>query len=197
MARTKQTARKENQIPNLVYAVNATKEHQRLSKKSNHPVKEMAPIRSTKNKKDKLALEEIQDKEEEEGFDNDEDEDGNGGASGDEEGDEDDGNDENGKERNDGSSGDDDDDDDDDKEEEIQEDAAQTQPQSQPQPKKKVLNASSARHIPPTRLHLTRLPGGKARGEPKDGGKVLFGYDSSWAHIINETILTISTLLFI
>ncbi|XP_026395763.1 ribosomal L1 domain-containing protein CG13096-like [Papaver somniferum] len=56
MARKKQTARKANQIPNLVDAVNATKEHQRLSKKSNQPVKEMAPIRSSKNKKDKLAL---------------------------------------------------------------------------------------------------------------------------------------------
>ncbi|XP_026444589.1 nucleolar transcription factor 1-like [Papaver somniferum] len=55
MARTKHTVRKANQIPYLVDAVNATKEHQRLSKKSNQPVKEMAPIRS-KNKKDKLAL---------------------------------------------------------------------------------------------------------------------------------------------
>ncbi|XP_026384174.1 ribosomal L1 domain-containing protein CG13096-like [Papaver somniferum] len=56
MARTKQTARKGNQIPNLVDAVNAAKEQRRLTKKSNQPVKEMAPIRSIKNKKDKLAL---------------------------------------------------------------------------------------------------------------------------------------------
>ncbi|XP_026410925.1 protein MAINTENANCE OF MERISTEMS-like [Papaver somniferum] len=112
----------------------------------------------------------------------DDDDDGNDGGDG--EGDEDDDNDENGKERNDGSSGDDDD-------EEIQEDeedAAQTQPQSQPHPKKKVPNAPSARHIPPTHLHLTRLPGGKSRGKPKYGGKVLFGYDSSWARTIYETI---------
>ncbi|XP_026450786.1 nonsense-mediated mRNA decay protein 2-like [Papaver somniferum] len=101
---------------------------------------------------------------------NDDDEDVNGGSSSDEEDDEDDGND--------GSSGDDDD-------EEIQEDVAQP---PQPKPKEKVLNKPSARHIPPMRLQLTRLPGGKARGEPKDGGKVLFEYDSSWTRTINETI---------
>ncbi|XP_026446013.1 secreted acidic protein 1A-like [Papaver somniferum] len=56
MASTKQTARKANQIPNLVDSVNAAKAHARLSNKSNHPVKEMAPIRSSKNKKYKLAM---------------------------------------------------------------------------------------------------------------------------------------------
>ncbi|XP_026429893.1 protein BFR2-like [Papaver somniferum] len=62
MARTKQTARKENQIPNLVEDVNAAKSYSRQrnksnqSEKSNQPEKEMAPIRCSKNKKNKLAM---------------------------------------------------------------------------------------------------------------------------------------------
>ncbi|XP_026456438.1 protein MAINTENANCE OF MERISTEMS-like [Papaver somniferum] len=35
---------------------------------------------------------------------------------------------------------------------------------------------------------LPPLRGGKLRGEPRDGGKVLFGYPGSWAHCISETI---------
>ncbi|RZC79605.1 hypothetical protein C5167_042181 [Papaver somniferum] len=79
----------------------------------------------------------------------------------------------------------------DDDEEEIQEDeedVAQPHPQPQPKPKEKVPNKPSARHIPPMHLKLTHLPSGKAIGEPKDGGKDLFGYDSSWSRTINETI---------
>ncbi|XP_026398528.1 uncharacterized protein LOC113294352 [Papaver somniferum] len=126
-------------------------------------------------------VEEIEE-EGDQGNDDDEDGDGNGGGSSDEEEDEDDGNDGNGKEINDGSNGDDDE-----EEEEIQEDEEDAA-QPQPKPKEKVPNKPSARHIPPMRLQLTRLPDGKARGEPKDDGKFLFGYDSSWARTINETI---------
>ncbi|XP_026417430.1 nucleolin-like [Papaver somniferum] len=273
MARTKQTTRKENQIPNLVDAVNAAKvaysrEMNKFNQpeKSNQPPKEMAPIRCSKNKKDKLAMvtppsrpprhgkylnasllrgktpsevalfireprdpcgessesstvspsvisatgsdeEEVAEHEEiplgSEYAAYDDDDDGDDGKGGygdnggnhgnkeaeieeeqDEEGDEDN---VNGNERNDGGSGDE-------EEEEIQEveeDAAQ------PQPKKKIPIAPSARHIPPKHLQLTRLSNGKSRGEPKDDGKVLFGYDSSWARTINETIVTFLTLLFI
>ncbi|XP_026416936.1 protein MAINTENANCE OF MERISTEMS-like [Papaver somniferum] len=35
---------------------------------------------------------------------------------------------------------------------------------------------------------LPPLRGGKLRGEPRYGGKVLFGYPGSWAHCISETI---------
>ncbi|XP_026398865.1 protein MAINTENANCE OF MERISTEMS-like [Papaver somniferum] len=48
--------------------------------------------------------------------------------------------------------------------------------------------APSARHVPATHLMLPPLRGGKLRGEPRDGGKVLFGYPGSWAHCISETI---------
>ncbi|KAI3868936.1 hypothetical protein MKW92_003232, partial [Papaver armeniacum] len=48
--------------------------------------------------------------------------------------------------------------------------------------------APSARHVPANRLMLEPLRNGKPRGEPRDGGKVLFGYAGSWAHTIYETI---------
>ncbi|RZC92760.1 hypothetical protein C5167_028097 [Papaver somniferum] len=56
MARTEMTARLANQIPNLVDIVKAAKDYSRTRKKSKPPEKEMAPIRSSKNKKDKNVL---------------------------------------------------------------------------------------------------------------------------------------------
>ncbi|RZC69473.1 hypothetical protein C5167_032577 [Papaver somniferum] len=48
--------------------------------------------------------------------------------------------------------------------------------------------AESARHIPARNFLLEPLRGGKARGEPRDGCEVLFGYKGSWACTIYETI---------
>ncbi|KAI3967866.1 hypothetical protein MKW92_016125, partial [Papaver armeniacum] len=64
---------------------------------------------------------------------------------------------------------------------------------AKPKPVKRVKKdgtdiSPSARHVPATHLMLEPLRSGKPRGEPRDGGKVLFGYSGSWAHTIYETI---------
>ncbi|XP_026428774.1 prothymosin alpha-like [Papaver somniferum] len=57
MARTKQTARKERQIPDLVETVKAKVVEGRTPKpKKSKPKKDMAPIRSAKKTKEKVAI---------------------------------------------------------------------------------------------------------------------------------------------
>ncbi|RZC69897.1 hypothetical protein C5167_033728 [Papaver somniferum] len=141
----------------------------------------------------------IQEEEEEQEEEQEEEEEGEGNGSGD---DEDDGNEE---EQHKGNNGGDDNDDEeeenegnDDEKDEGGDDGKTTVEDKEENAKEKnsvkrvkkdgTDIAPSARHVPATHLMLPHLRGGKLRGEPRDGGKVLFGYPGSWAHCISETI---------
>ncbi|RZC56079.1 hypothetical protein C5167_014925 [Papaver somniferum] len=223
MAKTKQTARKALQIPNLVDTVNAKVYGRRAPEtRKSKPKKGMTPIRgpsevsfSVTEPRDKgnelsdssesdtpvvsanTSAEE--DEQEEDQVEEEQEEEGEGNGSGD---DEDDGNEE---EQHKGNNGGDDNDEeeeenegnDDEKDEcgddgkTIVEDEEENAKAKNPvkRVKKDVTDiAHSARHVSATHLMLPPLRGGKLRGEPRDGGKVLFGYPGSWAHCISETI---------
>ncbi|RZC63210.1 hypothetical protein C5167_024972 [Papaver somniferum] len=146
-----------------------------------------------------IQEEEIQEEEEEQKEEQEEEKKGEGNGSGD---DEDDGNEE---EQHKGNNGGDDNDDEeeenegnDDEKDEGGDDGKTTvedeeENAKEKNPVKRVKKdgtdiAPSARHVPATHLMLPPLRGGKLRGEPRYGGKVLFGYPGSWAHCISETI---------
>ncbi|KAI3851342.1 hypothetical protein MKW92_034921, partial [Papaver armeniacum] len=81
----------------------------------------------------------------------------------------------------------------DDEEDDGKQDVEHEEQNAKPKPVKRVKKdgtdiAPSTRHVPATHLMLEPLRSGKPRGEPRDGGKVLFGYSGSWAHTIYETI---------
>ncbi|KAI3966883.1 hypothetical protein MKW92_018267, partial [Papaver armeniacum] len=81
----------------------------------------------------------------------------------------------------------------DDEEDDGKQDVEAEEQNAKPKPVKRVKKdgtdiAPSARHIPAPHLMLEPLRSGKPRGEPRDGGKVIFGYSGSWAHTIYETI---------
>ncbi|RZC55343.1 hypothetical protein C5167_014195 [Papaver somniferum] len=146
-----------------------------------------------------IQEEEIQEEEEEQEEEQEEEEEGKGNGSGDDE------DDDNEEEQHKGNNGGDDNDDEeeenegnDDDKDEGRDDGKTTvedeeENAKEKNPVKRVKKdgtdiAPSARHVPATHLMLPPLRGGKLRGEPRDGGKVLFGYPGSWAHCISETI---------